>query len=255
MSNFPAHPLADLFPMMPEAERKLLADDIVTFGQRDPIILLDGMVLDGRNRQWACGFAEIEPIYEQYSGDDPLNFVLSKNLHRRHLTESQRALIVARLVDVRRGDNQSTIRPENFPVWKAAQKLSVSERSVKTAQQVLRCAISEILSAVSSGRIRLHRAARIAKMDSSEQKRVLRTIFDGKEEAKSKDFRLQSGFRIKPLIWSDLTKRAEALERDARLLRVISGYVANADSGSSVGDVLTDKQIEMIISSLSEVAQ
>lgn len=97
--NYPAHPLADMFPMIPEADRKLLADDIVTFGQRDPIILLDGMVLDGRNRQWACGFADVEPIYEEYIGDDPLNFVLSKNLHRRHLTESQHALIAAAIVD------------------------------------------------------------------------------------------------------------------------------------------------------------
>lgn len=66
--TYPAHPLADLFPMIPEDERKLLADNIATFGQHEPILLLDGMVLDGRNRQWACEFAQIEPIYEQYTG-------------------------------------------------------------------------------------------------------------------------------------------------------------------------------------------
>lgn len=172
--SYPSHPLADMFPMIPEADRKLLADDIVTFGQRDPIILLDGMVLDGRNRHWACGFAEIEPIYEQYSGDDPLNFVLSKNLHRRHLTESQRALIAAAIVDWERGVNQTTAGGANLPTRRAAEKLSISERAVKSAKRVYQHAAPELLDAIRAGKVTIHAGEAISELQHSEQAKIVR---------------------------------------------------------------------------------
>ena len=93
--DLPAHPLAGLFPMLPDEEIAELADDICTFGQRVPIMVLDGQVLDGRNRLAACRIADIEPAFELYEGDDPFAFVLSHNLHRRHLTASQRAMVAA----------------------------------------------------------------------------------------------------------------------------------------------------------------
>ena len=172
--SYPAHPLADMFPMIPEAERKLLADDIVTFGQRDPIILLDGMVLDGRNRQWACVFADVEPIYEQYAGDDPLNFVLSKNLHRRHLTESQRALIAAAIVDWERGVNQTTAGSTNLSTRRAAERLSISEMSVKSAKRIHQHGAPELLDAIRSGKVTIHAGGAISELQHAEQARVLR---------------------------------------------------------------------------------
>ena len=172
--SYPAHPLADMFPMIPEVERKLLADDIVTFGQRDPIILLDGMVLDGRNRQWACGFAEIEPIYEQYNGDDPLNYVLSKNLHRRHLTESQRALIAAAIVDWERGVNQTTAGPANLQTRRAAEKLSISERAVYSAKRIHEKGAPELLDAIRAGKVTIHTGEAISELQHSEQAKVIR---------------------------------------------------------------------------------
>lgn len=172
--NYPAHPLADMFPMIPEADRKLLADDIVTFGQRDPIILLDGMVLDGRNRQWACVFADIDPVYEQYSGDDPLNFVLSKNLHRRHLTESQRALIAAAIVDWERGVNQTTAGPANLQTRRAAEKLSISERAVYSAKRIHEKGAPELLDAIRAGKVTIHTGEAISELQHSEQAKVIR---------------------------------------------------------------------------------
>jgi N6-adenosine-specific RNA methylase IME4 len=163
-----------MFPMIPEADRKLLADDIVTFGQRDPIILLDGMVLDGRNRQWACGFADVEPIYEQYVGGDPLNFVLSKNLHRRHLTESQRALIAAAIVDWERGVNQTTAGPANLQTRRAAEKLSISERAVYSAKRIHEKGAPELLDAIRAGKVTIHTGEAISELQHSEQAKVIR---------------------------------------------------------------------------------
>lgn len=172
--TYPAHPLADLFPMIPEDERKLLADNIATFGQHEPILLLDGMVLDGRNRQWACEFAQIEPIYEQYTGTDPLNFVLSKNLHRRHLSESQRALIAASIVDWERGLNQNTAGPANLQTRHAAKKLSISERAVHSAKRIHASGAPELIKAIREGRVSIHAGEALSELQHREQARVLR---------------------------------------------------------------------------------
>lgn len=160
--------------MIPEPDRKLLADDIVTFGQREPIWLLDGMVLDGRNRQWACEFAQVEPFYQQYRGDDPLNFVLSKNLHRRHLTESQRALIAASIVDWERGINQTTAGETNLSTRRAAEKLSISEMSVKSAKRIHEHGAPELIEAIRAGKVSIHAGEAISELQHAEQARVIR---------------------------------------------------------------------------------
>jgi hypothetical protein len=45
--------------------------------------LYEGQILDGRNRARACEALGIEPETRVYAGDDPVGFVISRNLHRR----------------------------------------------------------------------------------------------------------------------------------------------------------------------------
>jgi len=71
-----------------------LADDIREHGQREPVILFHGAVLDGRNRLRACEIANVEPLTcVRDDIESPTTFVLSLNLHRRHLTPAQRAAL------------------------------------------------------------------------------------------------------------------------------------------------------------------
>lgn len=90
-----SHPAADLFPMLSDMELDRLAADIRDNGLLDAIVLFDGRILDGRNRYAACRRVETEPRFIQYDGQSPVLYVLSKNLHRRQLTVSQRAAIAA----------------------------------------------------------------------------------------------------------------------------------------------------------------
>jgi hypothetical protein len=107
--HLPVHPAAELFPLMSEVERKELADDIEKCGLRDPPSLyrdpeLGLCVLDGRNRLdaleligWPTGVGAsriIKPI-EPF---DPVAFIVSKNLHRRHLTTEQKRELIAKLL-------------------------------------------------------------------------------------------------------------------------------------------------------------
>jgi hypothetical protein len=45
----------------------------------------------------------VEPKVREHRGSDPVSFVLSLNLHRRHLNESQWAMVAARLANMKVG--------------------------------------------------------------------------------------------------------------------------------------------------------
>lgn len=95
------HPAAELFPLMSDAELSELAADISKNGLVDSIAIHDGQVIDGRNRLRACELAGISPRFEAVQlTESPIVYVLSKNLHRRHLTISQRAAIGAEAMDM-----------------------------------------------------------------------------------------------------------------------------------------------------------
>src|SRR5262245_51329434 len=104
------HPLAHkLFPPMSAQEFEELVESIKTGALHDPIVIYDGMIIDGRHRALACEIAGIEPLYTTVPpGADPLQFVLDRNLCRRHLSESQRAMVATRVANMKLGDNQHT---------------------------------------------------------------------------------------------------------------------------------------------------
>lgn len=93
------HPAAALFPLMDNAALHDLAEDIRAHGLIEPIVLLDEQVLDGRNRLRACETAGVEPRFVEWEGvSSPTEYVLSANLHRRHLTHGQRAALALDLL-------------------------------------------------------------------------------------------------------------------------------------------------------------
>ena len=96
--KYERHPASTLFPVMSGTELDGLVEDIKKNGLLEPIVLHQGKVLDGRNRLLACERAKVKPKFVDWDGDDfsPILYVLSKNLHRRHLTTSQRAAIAAK---------------------------------------------------------------------------------------------------------------------------------------------------------------
>lgn len=89
------HSLSSIFPKLDDVSFQALKQDIYANGLRNPIIIKNKEVLDGQNRLRACEELGIDPIFQEYEGDDLVEFVLAQNLHRRHLTAGQSATIVA----------------------------------------------------------------------------------------------------------------------------------------------------------------
>lgn len=149
------HPLADLFPLMEGAEFDALVADIQAHGLREPIIIHEDKILDGRNRYRACEAANIEPIYQDWMSEGTAHaFVVSKNLHRRHLNESQRAMIAARLATLNPGDALSQRSNVGIPVpsqMEAAKLLNVSRDTVTEARKVLTAGTAEEIAKVDAG--------------------------------------------------------------------------------------------------------
>jgi len=90
------HPFAEVFPMMSEANLEKMAQNIKEIGLTDPIVLLEGKILDGRCRHAACRMAAVTPRFVDFGEPmDPLKWVWARNFHRRDLTPTQRLAAVA----------------------------------------------------------------------------------------------------------------------------------------------------------------
>lgn len=178
------HPAAEIFPMMTGADFDALVADIKANGQREPIVIHDGLILDGRNRYRACRQLGIETETLDWSQRGaPEAFVVSMNLHRRHLNESQRALIAARLSPLKKGDvrsqcldstsdsgGQQIYRPL-LSADKSAALLNVSPKSVQYAKKVLHEATPEEIAAVERGETTVSTLARDINKGQSPEKR------------------------------------------------------------------------------------
>jgi site-specific DNA-methyltransferase (adenine-specific) len=92
------HPITSVFSLLSDEDLAELSEDIRANGQRVPILVKDGRIIDGRNRYLACRKTGIRPVIEEWKGTGSLvDLVLSLNLRRRHLSASQRAMIAAEL--------------------------------------------------------------------------------------------------------------------------------------------------------------
>jgi ParB-like chromosome segregation protein Spo0J len=112
MTTLEPHPFSKLFPPISEEDFGKLAADIKLHGLRQHIVLYQGKILDGNNRYRACSLAGIKPTFADFTGidADARNYVISVNIHRRHLSPDERRGIIAELLKL--NPNQSNRWPK-----------------------------------------------------------------------------------------------------------------------------------------------
>lgn len=179
------HEAADIFPAMSDEEFEAFKKDIAENGLQTPIVTLpDGNIIDGRHRWRACMETHTDPRYQVHNGN-PWVYVISANLHRRHLSSSQRAMVAARIA-VRTPGNRSkmleTVFTEsNLPPTQgqATEMLGVGHTSITKARRVMRTGIPELAAVVDDGSVRVETAARVAGMDEDTQREFVKRVKDG----------------------------------------------------------------------------
>ena len=138
--SYELHPLCTLFPRVDGAEFDALVADVKANGLRQPIVLHDGMILDGGNRYRACVEAGVKPSFVKFDGDNLVSFVLSANLHRRHLSTGQQAAIVASAQDWAKAQTVGKPKSGNVAglerVQDRAAQSGASERTQRMADKV-----------------------------------------------------------------------------------------------------------------------
>lgn len=170
MTSLEFHPLANLLPLLTGKEQADLQSSIEKNGQREPIVLFEGKILDGRNRYLACRSANVEPLLREFGsestdGDDPFEFVLSVNLtDRRHLNDRQRSVVAAKAATIARGgDRKSGFKSSiELSIDDAAKRFDVSPASVKRAREVITKGIPELTDLVATDQVPVSNAALVA---------------------------------------------------------------------------------------------
>lgn len=178
------HPVADIFPRMSGAEFVALRDDICENGQREPIWMWQDFIIDGRHRAQACAELGIAPTSREYQGDESslVGFVVSLNLHRRHLDESQRAMVAGKLANLERGANQhASIDASTVTQTQAAELLNVSRKSVQRAREVLDNGTPDLVAAVERGEVSVSAAATAAALPAEDQTEIVAEIEAGEK--------------------------------------------------------------------------
>jgi N6-adenosine-specific RNA methylase IME4 len=208
------HPLADLYPHMPEDEFLALKADILSQGLLDPITLHENKIIDGRHRYRACQELDITPQFTTFAGSDPIAFVISKNQHRRHLTSSQRAMIAteveaeyAKLAKERMsiggkshdGTGKTKEGTQFFgylekgeSAKQAAKQLNTNHQYVSDAKR-LKAEAPEIAEKVKQGEINIPEAKELAKEAPETRDAIL-------QDAKDKDVPLKEAASIHKLL-------------------------------------------------------
>lgn len=176
MKTYEFHPLANIFPLIDGKPYSDLMADVLKHGVREPVWLYEGKILDGRNRYRAATAMKVKCDFRQYEGKDAVSFVISLNLHRRHLNEAQRAMVAAKLANLGVGQHKSAnpqICGSQVSQAEASELLNVSTRSTQFANQVLQKATPELAQAVERGEIAVTAAAAVATLPKSEQAAVI----------------------------------------------------------------------------------
>lgn len=105
------------------------------------------VLLDGRHRLKACQELGIEPATREYTGNDPAGFVVSLNLHRRHLDEGQRGMVVGRIARLPKGRPLNTAIAVFIPTQaQAAEMLNVSIDTGQRARVILEHGVPELVA-------------------------------------------------------------------------------------------------------------
>jgi hypothetical protein len=198
--GYERHPLAALFPPLSDERFAELKKDIAEHGQLEPIIInRQHLLIDGWNRLRVCqeiGRTPYTVFFDDIhntEGASEADYIFSKNMMRRQLSEDQRAMIavkfhseeekleakVRQLAGLKKGDKKPVLEdsPKREPMntRKAlAKKAEVPENKIRQAQETEKQGSDEVVDGVIAGNESLRET--LKKVQAKKPKRAPRKI-------------------------------------------------------------------------------
>ena len=252
--EYQLHPLCTLFPRLGGSEFDSLCADIKSNGLNNAIVLHEGMILDGGNRYRACLESGVEPFFVEFEGSNIVSFILSANLHRRHLSPGQQAAIVASAQDWTKAQSVGNPQLRNVAQLEtAADRAAQSGASHRTQQMADKVAKAnpELAKKVAHGEMSLPDA--VKSISPQKPKKEPEQAFDEKEHliAELKDTVVsldEENTRLKDAIATSQLPEDEidsASEIIGQLRREVKNLNAELDAVKSVRDCLMVENAEL----------
>ncbi|CAM2155495.1 ParB family transcriptional regulator, chromosome partitioning protein [Paraburkholderia tropica] len=223
------HPLCTFFPRIEGIEFEALVADIKQNGLNQPIVVHEGLILDGGNRYRACLEAGVSPRTVKFDGADPVMFVLSANLHRRHLSPGQQAAIVSAATDwlaaATHGGDRKSEQAATLPLETVADRAAqsgASERTQRMADRVAK-ADPELAKKVAHGEVSLPKAVRQIADPAPETAAEV-------AERTGPVARKPSASIVQEALYAALAERDEARENETNLADALAEAKAELDA-------------------------
>ncbi len=180
------HPISAAWPDMTPEDFQSLRDSITDGGQREPVVLLDGEVLDGWQRLQACIAECIEPRFEVFSGGDPIAYVRDKHT-RRPLGLTQRLVATALMNRWKPAHRPNNSAPSaELTSAQMARMAGASVRSAEQVKEAITHGVPEVVEAMKGGDLSAKRAAEIVKLPKDEQAEAITKPAPKPKAAKAK---------------------------------------------------------------------
>jgi hypothetical protein len=196
------HPVAEMFPLIEGDDYQSLVEDVKRHGVREPVWLHpDGSIIDGRNRARAAADAGAHLPTRTWDGTGSLvEFVLSLNLHRRHLTSSQKAVLADSIEpmlaaeakkrqrqggEISQQGSQIVDYPDSSNEGKAAQQaaklVGTNRQYVADVKKIRQAGRTDIIAQIQSGSLTVPQAKReLANADGAgDEWYTPKWLFDG----------------------------------------------------------------------------
>lgn len=158
-------PIADENPMMRQSEYNLLLNDIQKNGQKDPVLMFEGKIMDGRNRLKVAKYLNIDLKVVHLSGTrEEAEASARSSDTRRNISKSQLAMKLARRVMASRFNSDGT--PISIREWLSPDNLVevknklIGARSVEKAIQMIK-EYPDVAQSVFDGYCKMGKAQKI----------------------------------------------------------------------------------------------
>ena len=241
MKQYERHPISAAWPDIDEQTFAALREDIRANGVRDPLVLLDGKIMDGWHRYLVCQEFGIEFKCYTFQGKDPEAWVASKHLHR-NVTATQRAAAVVKMFEWRKGAGRPNAAPgAELTTERLAEIAHTGTRTIEQAKVATEAGLHD---AMREGKVSAKRAAQIAKLP---EERRAAAIAEAKEKKPGTPKEKKPDARDKRI--AELEKEVETLKLELSTAKI---HEEEAHAHAQLIQASVDGEVEAAFNDLRE---